>query len=220
MNRFDILILCCSAFGLFIFWYIDRQMRTVSRQIEFDSPLREVIAANVELQREFLSEALKLSAEEIDGSREMVLGIRLRLQIWKAHYSGDVAFFRKMGEEPFKRESIHEFPTSTFQFPLALAKCSLFVQAHERGVDELDFGPHSTEKLEVLLSHKAIIIRARDGRFESDASGHSYKPRSSDLVIPIREEDLQEFVDTFGRDDPDWLMMTGNERRYQCQGRW
>jgi hypothetical protein len=216
MNRVDIVILCCLA--IFILWYIHRQIRILSQQIEFDSPLREVIAAQVELQNEFLSEALKLSEQEISGATQIIRGITVQLQIWKAHYSGEVAFYRKFAEEPVKRTIIHEFPTSHYQFPLALAKHTLFAVADENF--HLDFGPNSPEKLEVLLSHKAIIIRARDGRFEWDASGHCYKQQPSDLVIPIREQDLQECVDTYGQDDPDWSMMTGHERRYERRGRW
>ena len=218
MDRLDILILCCVAFTILIFWYIDRQIRAVARQIEFDSPLREVIAVNIEIQRKFFSEALRLSDEEIDAAPRIVRGIRLRLQVWKTHYSGDIAFYGELGEEPcLKREDIYAFPTSTFQFPVVLAQHPLLGPADKSGPH---FGPKASESLEVLLSHKAIIVRARDGRFEFDAAGHCYKPRPSDLVIPTREADLKEYVDTFGCDDPDWLMMTGQQRRYERRGRW
>jgi hypothetical protein len=218
MARLDILILCCVAFAFLVLWYIDRQVRDVTRQIEFDSPLREVIAVNVEIQRKCFSEALKLSDEEIDAAPRIVRGIRLRLQVWKTHYSGDIAFYGKLGEGPcWKREDIQEFPTSTFQFLLVLAQHPLLGPADE---SRSDFGLKAPEGLEVLLSHKAIIIRGRDGRFECDAAGHCYKPRPSDLVIPTREADLREYVDTFGLDDPDWLMVTGRTRHYERRGRW
>ena len=80
MTRLDIVVLCCLAFAIFIFWYIKKQMHILTRQIEFDSPLREVIAAQVELRREFLSEVLKLSDEEIEGTPQIIRGITVRLQ--------------------------------------------------------------------------------------------------------------------------------------------
>jgi hypothetical protein len=219
MTRVDIFFACLLLVSFYLFWRID-QLHHRLRQVERDSLLREVMTVSVQLRREYFSEALKLSDEEIDGAPQTVRGIWLRLLIWKAHYSGDIAFFRGPGEEP-KRESIYQFPTDSFQFPVELARCCLFGEADEKQDSVLEFGPKSPEKLEVLLSHKAIIIRARDGRFEwAVSSGHSYKLRPSDLVIPIREDDLQEYLDTYGHDDADFLMMMGRERRYKRDGRW
>jgi len=99
MDRLDILILCCVAFTILIFWYIDRQIRAVARQIEFDSPLREVIAVNIEIQRKFFSEALRLSDEEIDAAPRIVRGIRLRSgledPLFRRH-----CIYGELGEEP------------------------------------------------------------------------------------------------------------------------
>jgi hypothetical protein len=95
------------------------------------------------------------------------------------------------------------------------------LEADEKQDSVSEFGPASPEKLAVLLSHKTIIIRARDGRFDWHASsGHSYKPSPSDLVIPIREDDLHDYVDTYGDDDLDWFMVAGYSRRYKRDGRW
>lgn len=222
MNHLDILIPCCVAFAIFIYllWYIESRIRNVARQIALDSPLRKVMTVSVELRREFFMEALKLSDEEIDASPRMVRHISLHLQTWKAHYQGDVGFYGERGEE-LRRDKIWEFPTTSSQFPLDLAKCSLFGKAGEKADSDSDSGRSAPERLEVLLSHKAIIIYARDGRFEWRVnSGHSYKPSPSDLVIPIREDDLQEYRDTYGHDDPDWLMITGHNRYYKRLGRW
>jgi len=220
MNRLDILIPCCAAFAIFIFWYIDSRIRGVARQIALDSPLRKVMKMSVELRREFFVEALKLSDEEIDASPRIVRHVSLHLQTWKAHYQGEIGFYGERGEE-LKRSKIWAIPTTSSQFPLDLAECSLFGKSDGKTDSDSDFGPSAPERLEVLLSHKAIIICARNGRFGSHVNScTSYKPRPSDLVIPIREDDLQEYRDTYGHDDPDWLMMTGYNRYYRRQGRW
>jgi hypothetical protein len=215
----DISLACGLLISFYLFWRID-QLHHRLRRVESDGLLREVITVSVQLSREYFSEALKLSDEEIDGSPQAVRGMRLRLLTWKAHYTGDIAFFRGPGEDP-KRESVYEFPTVSFQFPLELARCCLFGEADERQDSVSGFGPGSPEKLAVLLSHKAIIIRARDGRFDwRVSSGHSYKPGPSDLVIPIREDDLHDYLDTYGHDDLDWVMVAGHARRYKRDGRW
>jgi hypothetical protein len=198
-----------------IIWYFHKLMRVFIRQIEFRSPLREVIKVGIELQNMFFTEALKLSDEEISGNSDIVHGIQLHLRIWKAHYSGDISFYRKLGEEPLKSVKIQEFPTVRYQFPISLAEHSLFGLPDQNRL--FDFGPNGTEKLEVLLSHKAIIVRARDGDLWRSASSTE---RPSEIVIPIREQDLTEYVDTFGNDDPDWFRATGLQRRYQRRGRW
>jgi hypothetical protein len=215
----DIFFACWLLVTLYLFWRIS-QLQHRLRQVEFDGDLREVVEANVQLRREYFSEALALSDQEIDSSPQRVRGISLRILIWKAHYSGDIALFREPGEKP-KHESICEFPTVLFQFPLELASCGLLREIDEKQKSVLEFGPKSPEKLNVLLSHKAIIIRPRDGRFDwGISSGRSYKPRPSDLVIPIREGDLDKYEDTYGSGDADWHMMTGSARRYKRDGRW
>src|SRR5258708_38874439 len=128
----DIFLACWLIMTLYLFWRIG--------QLERDSPLREVMTVSVQLRREYFSEALKLSDEEIDGSPQAVRGIWLRLLIWKAHYTGEITFFRGSGEEP-KRERIYEFPTDSFQFPLGLATCGLFGEADEKQESVSDFGP-------------------------------------------------------------------------------
>ena len=209
MTGVDISLACGLLISFYLFWRID-QLHHRLRRVESDGLLREVITVSVQLSRD----------EEIDGSPQAVRGMRLRLLTWKAHYTGDIAFFRGPGEDP-KRESVYEFPTVSFQFPLELARCCLFGEADERQDSVSGFGPGSPEKLAVLLSHKAIIIRARDGRFDwRVSSGHSYKPGPSDLVIPIREDDLHDYLDTYGHDDLDWVMVAGHARRYKRDGRW
>jgi hypothetical protein len=104
---------------------------------------------------------------------------------------------------------------------LELARYPLFGKTFEQKDGSSDVGPKSPEKLMVLLSHKAIMVRARDGRFDWGLCyGHSYTPSSSELVIPIREDDLYEYVDNYGHDDADFLMMRGRARRYKRDGRW
>jgi hypothetical protein len=206
------------AGGVYLLHQFERLRNRVHR-LEFEPPLREVMTICVELGREFFAEALNLPDDEIDNP-EMVRAIWLRLQIWKEHYTGDIAFHVRFGEEPLKRASISEFPTTSFQFPLELATYPLFGKEFEQR-NPSDSGANSAEKLVVLLSHKAIIIRARDGCFAGGvSSGHSYQPSTSDLVIPIREDDLHEYIDNFGHDDPDFLMMAGSVRRYERSGRW
>jgi hypothetical protein len=147
----DISLACGLLISFYLFWPID-QLHHRLRRVESDGLLREVITVSVQLSREYFSEALKLSDEEIDGSPQAVRGMRLRLLTWKAHYTGDIAFFRGPGEGP-KRESVYEFPTVSFQFPLELARCCLFGEADERQDSVSGFGPGSPEKLAVLLSH-------------------------------------------------------------------
>jgi len=220
VTRVDVFLTCLLLGIFYLLWRIDQLHRRLG-DVERDSLLHEVMWVTVQLRREYFLEALGLSDEETDGAPHAVRGIGLRLSIWKAHYSGEVVFFRGPGEEP-KRESIFESPTFSSQFPLEVARCCLFRDSDENQDTLLDFGPKSPEKLEVLLSHKAIIIRTRDGRFEWGVSGtgHLYKPRPSDVVIPIREDDLFEYLDTYGRDDADFLMMMGDARRYKRDGRW
>ena len=220
VTRFYVFVACLAMVILYLGWRIG-QLRDRVRRLEFEGPLREVITVSVELRPEFFSEALKLPREEISRSSEMVRAIWLRLQIWKDHYTGEIAFYARFGEEPLGRSSICEFPTDSFQFPLELARCVLFGKALDRENRSFDFGPTSSEKLVVLLSQKALVIRARDGRFDWIASsGHCYKPSPSDLLIPIREDDLDEFLDNYGHDDPDWLQMKGLDRHYKRDGRW
>jgi hypothetical protein len=125
----------------------------------------------------------------------------LRLLIWKAHYSGDIALFRGTADAP-ERKNIYEFPTVSFQFPLELASSGLLRALDEKQDSTSEFGPKVPERLNVLLSHNAIIIRPRNGRFDWRlSSGRSHKPSSSDLVIPIREDDLDDYEDTYGSGD-------------------
>jgi hypothetical protein len=189
-------------------------------RLEFESPLRQVIAVNVELKRQFFSESLQLPDDEVDFP-EIVRAIRLRLQLWKGHYAGDVSFYANFDEERLDRSEFSEYPTRSSQFPIELAAYPLFGKRLDVQIGPPAVGANSPEKLVVLLSHKAIIIRARDGRFPGNvSSGHLYRPEARDLLIPIRADDLREYEDDFGHDDPDFLQMIGSSRRYQWSGRW
>ena len=44
--------------------------------------------------------------------------------------------------------------------------------------------------------------------------------RSRACLQTIVQHGFRERVDTYGRDDADWLMMTGHARRYEPAGRW
>lgn len=65
------IIIACAAVVIYLLWRLD-QLRDRVRRLELESPLREVITVRVQLQREFFSEALKLSDEEIDRAPGMV----------------------------------------------------------------------------------------------------------------------------------------------------
>ena len=159
MTRVDVFLTCLLLGIFYLLWRIDQLHRRLG-DVERDSLLHEVMWVTVQLRREYFSEALNLSEVETDGSREAVRGIWLRILIWKAHYIGDIAFFRGGWGRP-KRESVHEFPTVSCQFPLELATCCLFEEAGKKQDSVSEFGPGTPEKLEVLLSHKAIIIHRR-----------------------------------------------------------
>jgi hypothetical protein len=204
---------------LFLFVYMRYLDRLAVRRIELDVPLREVLAIHIGLKQKFFAEALKLSDEEIDSSPELVRSIRIRVQIWKGHYSGDVAFYGN-DEVALKQNEIYEFPTTSDQFPMALGQCPLLRKGADTDAESFDFGQGSPEKLEVLLSHKAVIVRAKDGRFGIRPAGPFFKSDLLDLVIPTREADLAQWVDTFGQDDPDWLSVAGRTRRYERDGIW
>ena len=68
--------------------------------------------------QEYFSDALKLASEEIDAAYGMTRAILLRLEIWKDHYSGDIAFYRESSAklELVNREEIHEYPPTHFSF--------------------------------------------------------------------------------------------------------
>jgi hypothetical protein len=176
---------------------------TVWRIKRFDVPLQEVIALNVTLKREFFSDALNLPDDEIDNCPELISGFNLRLKVWKSHYSGDIAFFRRDGVP--ERSTIWQFPTTPWQFPVYLGSAGLF-----RGDDRDEIlGP---EQLEVRVGPSSFSVKGRSGKF--------LKQDSVELVIPTRASDLSKFVDTFGRGDPDWLQATGHTRQYERDGRW
>jgi hypothetical protein len=211
------------ALALLLVWLWRTQQRLRALVIwnsEYDTPLREVVTVQVEIEREFLLEALKLPAEEIATTE--VGAIKLRLEIWKDHYSGEIAFFGKstgISLPLLECDEVHVYPTDMFQFPIRLGSYPLFgrTEQHDRYPN---FGPNSQEKLEVLLFHRAIVIRAVDGRFPWARARYSYQPIASDLVIPLRSDDLAEYRDRYGEDDARWLMMVGNEQRYRQHGRW
>lgn len=199
---------------VYVQWYVDRQLK---RRMALDVPLQEVIAVTIWPKREYFLEALKLSANDFDAAPERVSTIRVRLQRWKSHYSGDVSFYNQNGLIIQKCE-IDQFPTTSDQFPVKLGESTLLRKDREGEEPSLGSGPN--EKLEVLLSQCAFIVRAKDGRFGIRNSGPFFESDLSDLLIPTRESDLAPFLDTFGRDDADFLLVTGHTRRYERDGRW
>ena len=224
MSELHWMALSCLGFAIFLFWYLNRGLGQLAQRIALDSPLKEVLNLRVELKRTYFTDALKLAEAEIDGGRGLLTVISMRLFIWKTHYSGEISFFGGSDGKLLKQEPICLFPTCQFQFPLELTKQKLFVppvgEASEEVQQYFDFGPRSPEKIEVLLSHKSIVVRARDGRFGMGESGIHFKLAPSDLVIPIRRFDLADYRDTYGEDDAHWLMMVGDERRYKREGDW
>jgi hypothetical protein len=207
---------------LYLLYLINKANKYINRQVSWDHPLHQVFHATIHLRDEFFSEALRLPSGKISQATMRLRAVSVELQIWKDHYSGEITFWGKsdpedLGYEVSKREKIFETPTSSYQFP---AKCELLdltvpTKPH-------DFGKSTTEKLQVLLSHRAIILRACDGRFwDEDTSWplHRNDPRPTDLVIPIREDDLYEYkAET--PDDADWNREHGLERFYKRSGRW
>lgn len=198
----------------YVQWYVDRQLK---RRLEFDLPLREVIAVTIWLKREYFLEALGLSGDEIDAAPDRVSAIRVRLQCWKSHYSGDIFFYNQVGSV-IQERTIYEFPTASYQFPLGLGEGTLLRK--DQDGEEPSFGWSSNERLEVLLSPSAFIVRAKDGRFKIKNSGSFFKSDVADLLIPTRESDLEPLEDSYGRDDPDFLLVTGQTRSYERDGRW
>lgn len=199
-------------------WWISR-LQDRLRQVETDRGLREVVDVAVQLEQKYFSEALRLSSGEISDHKSIVSGFSIHLKIWSSHYTGTIKVFRGPGVAP-RSININEFPTSEYQFPLPLVRCGLFEELDETRNELLDFGPTSPEKLEVLLSHKSIIVLPRDGRFNWARTGHKYKPDQCHLIVPIRESDLDEYVETSLSDDVDWLTLTGDERFYDRTGDW
>jgi hypothetical protein len=208
-----------------LLYLIYRLEKRIERMIDLDTPLRQVFFASVDLQNEFFSQALKLSEDEIRNLRDRLMAVRIELQIWKSHYAAKIGFFGRRKEGTFayelaKREEVLEAP-SWSQFPLCLAKCPLLDLTLETNKTKaFDFGPNVPEKLEVLLTHKALILRPRDGRLGYGRSEWSSRndPRPTDLVIPIREADLEEYEDR--NSDADWMLTVGRDRFYRRSGRW
>lgn len=218
MTRLDLVIVCGLIFLAYIHWYIHEVIRSGERNLKLDVPLREVIAVTVQLKDEFFTEALMLSCDEVAAAPQLVRSAFIRIEIWKGHYSGTISF--RDGNGALLRENyILELPTTNWEFPVSLSSCPL-LKNYEEGSVVFDIGANSPEKLEALISHKALMLRAKDGRFSSKHSGASFKADPSDIVIPIREGDLEPYVDDYGSDDPDWLMGTGSSRRYKRRGRW
>jgi len=187
------------SFFLYLLYLIDKTNKSNSRQIGWDHPLRQVLYANIELRDEFFSEALRLSDEEIKEATMRLRVVNIQLHIWKDHYSGRITFYGNAdgsGYEMVKCEDILEIPTVKYQFPLRLEKCPLLDLTVKTKPG--NGGKGTAENLEVLLSHKAIILRACDGRFwDEDVKWplHQTDPRPTDstskpLVRPVRPERL------------------------------
>jgi hypothetical protein len=194
------------AAWLFIVSVLVSRHRNEFRRMEvFDVPLVEVIALTVTFKRGFFSECLKLPEDEIDNCEQLISGFRLRLQIWKGHYGGDVAYWRKNETTASETSSIWKFP-SWSQFPVNLGRAGLF----SKDTGDSVLGP---ERLTVSFDPSSFTIRGEGGRFlRSDSF--------DDLVIPARASDLSEFAERSGEEDADWLMAKGHTRHYERDGRW
>jgi hypothetical protein len=102
--------------------------------------------------------------------------------------------------------------------PHQWARYPLFGREFEQKDHPLDFSANGPEKLVVLLS--GLPAAGLPFFPTSGPVTRRYRASPSDLVIPIREDDLQAYVDNAGRDDPDFRMIAGRSRRYQRSGRW
>lgn len=235
MSKLDLAILVGILLFFYLYWIVSDLIRRVYRFIESDDALVEVVIANVNFTRAFLIEACKLSSETLDlvnqqqassvvlqpsagfPSQRLISGLHIELRVWKGHYSGEVKFYGQ--DNLVKSDRIFEVPTASSQFPMLLSSCEpLMTELREQ---EEGFDGHKPNiEIEVLLSHKALIIRGNHGDLGNKRQYYYYQAEEAELVIPTRDADLAPFYDMYGRDDPDWLRIEGGTTRYKHAGRW
>jgi len=130
---------------------------------------------SVQLSREYFSEALKLSDEEIDGFTTRQCAECGSPLTWKAHYTGDIAFFRGAWEDP-KRESVTS-SDSLVSISIELARCCLSGRTTEAGqrFGVLARGRRRSSQFYCHTRPSSFVqeTAASTGVF---SSGHSYKP--------------------------------------------